>query len=900
MRGSGGKPEEPAREFCVSPLHTDDGDALLWLAIRSLRHCMLIVDEQLSLVFCNAICGMACQPADRGTALFSKVLSTECPPLRKRPEIVAQHAGMLEQTVRRVLEGGHNEAVLHVSYHEGERLIARQVVIMALYHGGRTYALIRFEDTSALEQALEITRHSEAQYTRLVENLPDIVVRFRPDLQITYVSPNIYWLTGQRPEYYLNALPERLIGDPESLLRFREALDAACGEGRAAETEFFLSTPFGARILNCRVVAERTKEGKNLSLLAVLRDITEHRRMEGELRALYLSMPLALGILECVRDAGGRVVDFVIRRVNPAVNKQLGIEAQRVIGQRLLELMPDISDFWFGSIQETAETGVSRDFEAYARRLNRWLQVHIFRMNADQVALFATDVTARRERERERATLAAALEQSENAVLLLTPQGRVSYASQTARQRYGEELIGRHIMELMRDSDYEQIPEGLQEALEAGQLFSGHCTRPDKRSRDRRTDEVKITPVRDADGQLISFAVMARDITERIRHQIQMQHVQKLESIGVLAGGIAHDFNNLLMTILGNTDLAMQELEESAPVLGFLREIEKASQHAADLCRQMLTYAGKGQIQASTVDLNSLIEGMTRLLEISVSKKVVIRQNLFAGLPPVQADASQLRQILMNLVLNASEAIGSKSGVILISTGIMACDRPYLMQTFVSETLPEGDYVYLEVSDTGCGIPPEHLGQIFDPFFTTKFLGRGLGLSAVLGIVRSHGGAIKVYSEQGKGSTFKVLFPAATGGAEGHAAARPDSCWTGHGTVLLAEDEETVRALGRRMLERMGFTVITAVDGRDCLRLFQEHADVLRLVLLDLTMPHLDGDEVFREIRRVRPDLPAVIASGYTEQEIRQRFAGKGIAGFIQKPYHLNVLRDVIRHALGE
>jgi len=259
-----------------------------------------------------------------------------------------------------------------------------------------------------------------------------------------------------------------------------------------------------------------------------------------------------------------------------------------------------------------------------------------------------------------------------------------------------------------------------------------------------------------------------------------------------------------------------------------------------------------------------------------------------------------LRQVLMNLVLNASEAIGSKSGVILISTGVMACDHPYLKNTFVSEPLPEGDYVYLEVSDTGCGIPPEHRDRIFDPFFSTKFLGRGLGLAAVLGIVRSHGGAIKVYSETGKGSTFKVLFPVAPGAAVVSHSGNSESRWTGHGTVLLAEDEETVRALGRRMLERMGFTVITAADGRECLRLFQEHAQTLRLVLLDLTMPHLDGDEVFREIRRIRPELPTVIASGYTEQEIRQRFAGKGIAGFIQKPYHLNDLRDVIRHALGE
>ncbi|HOV62183.1 MAG TPA: ATP-binding protein, partial [Candidatus Hydrogenedentes bacterium] len=470
----------------------------------------------------------------------------------------------------------------------------------------------------------------------------------------------------------------------------------------------------------------------------------------------------------------------------------------------------------------------------------------------------------------------------------------------TAGERYGRDLARRSITDLLHNDEHAEELEGLRQALERGEPFTRCFIRPAGGSRDKRTDEVRMVPVRSPNGDLISYAVIVRDITDQVRHQTQMQHVQKLESIGVLAGGIAHDFNNLLMTILGNTDLAMQEAGDASAILGYLREIEKASQHAADLCRQMLAYAGKGQIQVSNVDLNSLIDGMTRLLEISVSKKVVIRQNLFPGLPPVKADASQLRQILMNLVLNASEAIGNKSGVILISTGVMACDHQYLAGTFVSEPLPEGDYVYIEVSDTGCGIPPEHRDRIFDPFFTTKFLGRGLGLAAVLGIVRSHGGAIKVYSEVDKGTTFKVLLPVAPGAAVIPQPSRVETRWSGHGTVLLAEDEETVRTLGRRMLERMGFTVIAAVDGRDCLRLFQAHAKELRLVLLDLTMPHLDGDEVFREVRRARPDLPTIIASGYTEQEIRQRFAGKGIAGFIQKPYHLNDLRDVIRHALGE
>lgn len=891
------EPGGRAREEESSARH-DGREELVRLALRNLRHCVLIVDDRLSLVTCNNLCGMVCKVEDRGRDLFRKVLATECPHLRDRSAVLEERAEMLEHATRRVLEGGHNETTLRFSCGEGEGIIARLVTISALFHGGRTYAQVRFEDISDSERALARIRQSELQFTRLVENLPDIVIRLQPDFRVQYVSPNIYWLTGQRPDAYLNGPLERLVNTPDALTQCRDALERAASEGQAAELEFSLTSPVGNRVINCRVVPERSGEGKCLSLLMVLRDITDHRKIEGELRALFLNMPVALGVLDCIRDTHGRVVDFVINRANPAVKQHMGLSVQDVIGRSFLEMVPDANPAWFEALRETAETGAAREMEQYARRLNRWLLVRMFRLNENQVAAFGLDVTARKERER--ATLAAALEQSGDGVFLLTPEGEVFYANHTAGERYGRDLARRSITDLLRNDEHAEELEGLRQALERGEPFTGCFIRPAGGSRDKRTDEVRMVPVRSPDGDLISYAVIARDITDQVRHQTQMQHVQKLESIGVLAGGIAHDFNNLLMTILGNTDLAMQEAGEASAILGYLREIEKASQHAADLCRQMLAYAGKGQIQVSNVDLNSLIDGMTRLLEISVSKKVVIRQNLFPGLPPVKADASQLRQILMNLVLNASEAIGNKSGVILISTGVMACDHQYLSGTFVSEPLPEGDYVYIEVSDTGCGIPSEHRDRIFDPFFTTKFLGRGLGLAAVLGIVRSHGGAIKVYSEVDKGTTFKVLFPVAPGAAVVPHPPRSVSHWTGHGVVLLAEDEETVRTLGRRMLERMGFTVIAAVDGRDCLQLFQEHAKELRLVLLDLTMPHLDGDEVFREIRRARPDLPTIIASGYTEQEIRQRFAGKGIAGFIQKPYHLNDLRDVIRHALGE
>jgi len=394
-----------------------------------------------------------------------------------------------------------------------------------------------------------------------------------------------------------------------------------------------------------------------------------------------------------------------------------------------------------------------------------------------------------------------------------------------------------------------------------------------------------------------SVLAIARDISERKRMQDELVKAQKLESLGVLAGGIAHDFNNLLMAIIGNADLAMMQLKKESPVIDNLRKIEQAAAKAADLAKQMLAYSGKGKFIVEQINLNLLLEEMLHMLEVSISKKALLRLNLAASLPTVEVDATQLRQVVMNLVINASEAIGDKSGVIAITTGCMDCDKSYLKDIWLIENISEGLYVYLEVADTGCGMDKDTIGKIFEPFFTTKFTGRGLGMAAVMGIIRGHHGAIKVYSEPGKGTTFKILLPASGKPAElFNQEQSTDDDWKGCGTVLLVDDEETVRGIGREMLQVFGFKVVTACDGRDALEVYRDNPDIT-LVILDLTMPHMDGEECFRELRLVRPDIKVIMSSGYNEQEVADKFVGKGLAGFIQKPYTLSSLKAAIMEA---
>ena len=407
-------------------------------------------------------------------------------------------------------------------------------------------------------------------------------------------------------------------------------------------------------------------------------------------------------------------------------------------------------------------------------------------------------------------------------------------------------------------------------------------------------------------GELLFIDGFIQDITaaqtakkEHEQLDRKVQETQKLESLGVLAGGIAHDFNNLLTSILGNASLASMEVPLGSGTSVCLEQITEASMRAADLCKQMLAYSGRGRFVVQNLDLGELVEQTAQMLQISISKKCVLRFRLEKGIPPIEVDATQIRQVIMNLVINGSEAIGDKSGVISLSTGLTRIDRNYLQSTLMDPDLPEGDYVFLEVSDSGCGMSPETEAKIFDPFFTTKFTGRGLGLAAVLGIVRGHKGALKVYTEPGRGTTFKLLFPATVGSTDtAVTGASPETAWHFAGTVLVVDDEETIRSTASRMMRTIGLNPLFACDGREAVELFRAEPERFDLVLLDLTMPHMDGAQAFTELRRIRPDVSVVLMSGFNAHEALIPFNGKGLAGFLQKPFTFSSLKTVLKNTL--
>jgi two-component system, chemotaxis family, CheB/CheR fusion protein len=447
----------------------------------------------------------------------------------------------------------------------------------------------------------------------------------------------------------------------------------------------------------------------------------------------------------------------------------------------------------------------------------------------------------------------------------------------------------------------------LQQAVHEQKPFQDFSTDHDFAGLGRKVLLLNARPILPAEGQAPLLLLSIEDVTERAlaeeeRHrlEIKMQQSQRLQSLGLLAAGVAHDFNNLLTAILGNLELAQQALDPDSELNAFLTTAEMAARRAAELTRHMLSYSGRGRFVLEVVNLSTLVREMTQLLESIVSKHATVQRDLAPDLHPIEADPTQICQVIMNLLINASEALQDKAGTITLRTGTIQARRADLDSPYVPESPPEGTYAFVEVADTGCGMTELTRGKIFDPFFSTKFTGRGLGLAAVLGIIRGHRGTIQVTSEPGRGSIIRALFPCSArppAPAKVSPQAEPLS-WRGSGTILLVEDEPDVRKTIQLVLEKTGFQVLTAVDGREALEIFRKHCHEIVFVLLDLIMPNMSGWDVLPELRRLQPGVPVLIMSGANEQTSQERLMGQPVDGFLQKPFNSGALIGMMRNIL--
>jgi PAS domain S-box-containing protein len=631
----------------------------------------------------------------------------------------------------------------------------------------------------------------------------------------------------------------------------------------------------------------------------------------------------------CRIDPEGRVSTW-----NPGAERISGYPAEEIIGQPFARFYPREEQEAGKPAQalERAEAVGSSEQEGWRVRKDGSRFIAMTHLTAIRdregglvgFAQILRDITERRESEQRIRKLAQELErkvkvQGEEllesgamvkgiieyapaAVALKSLEGRfliVNPRMETMLGRSQAELAGKGNREIFpaelatRLNEREERVLGLRQAVEVEEQW----THADGGLHDYL---IHVFPLVDALGQCWGVGIIGTDVTERRRADQVLLQSQKMESLGLLAGGIAHDFNNLLGALQGNLDLAKLELAGTGAVPEPLRQMEGVVDHATRLVGQILTYAGRAPFKLEPLDLNQLVEEMIHLLRASISPQAVICYDPDPDLARIEGDASQIQQVVMNLVLNASEALGESAGTITIRTGMEFLGGPYLRSVYEGQELAPGMHVSLEVADTGPGMNAETRNRVFEPFFTTKFAGRGLGLSAILGIVRSHRGGIRVYSEPGMGTQFKIVLPA-KGTAQALAEPEPEAVldgFRGSGTVLVVDDEDGIRATAVKLLNHMGFNAIQAADGSEAVRILERQGEGIRLILMDLTMPKMDGVEAYLELRRRGVLVPVILTSGFHEREALRRFRGQGLAGFLQKPYKYSVLMKMVRASL--
>ncbi len=490
-------------------------------------------------------------------------------------------------------------------------------------------------------------------------------------------------------------------------------------------------------------------------------------------------------------------------------------------------------------------------------------------------------------------------------------EGRFILANQAVADAYGtttEEMLTRTDADFARPepevrrsrvTDLEVIQRGRPKVVADERLT-------DARGCERILETTRI-PFTFANSELPSLLGIALDVTEaqrteeeRRRLEDQMQHLQKLESLGVLAGGVAHDFNNILVSVLGNAELALSDLPEDSPARLMIQRVVTSAERAAELVHQLLAYSGQGQFVIERLDLSRITHGVSDLISASISKKARVTVDATHSDVYVEADPAQLHQVLINLMTNASDALGDQTGRITVTTGQMRAEREDLAGAVGAEKLPAGAYAFIEVTDDGCGMTPETRARVFEPFFTTKFVGRGLGLPAVLGIVRSHDGTIRVDSRPGEGTTVRLLLPLAAPPSRPDKPAAPRSSGQlPQTTFLLADDDPAVREFVTETLERSGGTVLSARDGKEAIEVYRRRSRDIALVLLDMTMPEMNGAEALQELRRIRPDVRVVLMSGFSQQVATTALGDRGPDGFLQKPFFPEALTRKIGQVLA-
>jgi PAS domain S-box-containing protein len=793
------------------------------------------------------------------------------------------------------------------------------IMLSRFEHRAERLLMSTVRDVTVSKQAEKRLKDSEARYRALFDQAVDGIAFLSVDGESLLVNEAFAKMHGYDTPQEMEHLRLLEVDTPETAQlapeRLRRLLD---GEAMAFEVEHYRKdgSTFPLHV-SCNVIEF---DGRKY-FLGFHQDITERKQTEAALRELqrqYQAVVEGQTEVICRLSPDGRLLF-----VNDTFCRFLGLAKEELLGKvwtpRAHPEDVERVQSELGRLSPKNPVVVVENRVRSEEGMLRWIQfINRGFFDTDgkllEIQAVGRDVTERKYAEdrlkESEERYRGIFDESVVAIFVLDKDKSFINANEAGLELIGysrEELLGMHIAQVDAEPD---------DTLDAQRtVLSGRrITNYEHRLRRKNGTVVEALnnsrPLMDSFGNVAGILTTLIDITdlkraeaERRSFEDQMRHTQKLESLGVMAGGIAHDFNNILHIILANAHHSQKVVPEVSAARPFVDNIERAANRAAVLTRQMLAYSGRGRFLCQELDMGELVREITHLVRSSVSKKVTLQTKLSGDLAFIEADAAQIQQVLMNLVLNATEALDEEhGGLVTVSAAALHCTEDYLRGSRALFTPPAGEYVCVEVSDTGCGMGEETVDRRFDPFFTTKFTGRGLGMSAVLGIVRGHRGAIMVDSAVGKGTTVRVLFPASVKAAhavpegvpESHAAAAQKA----H-TILFVDDEPDMLEIGAFMLEDMGYSVVTATGGMEAVEALCVRGGDVDCAVLDLSMPHMDGAQTLLELRRIKPDIRAILTSGYAQEDLEARLAGQKVDAVMTKPYDFSALSLKLREILS-